>query len=62
MMPMGTRSILLVEDDADIAMLEVRLLQRNGYRVHHCMQGEQALAYIQENRAVDLILMDIDLG
>jgi PAS domain S-box-containing protein len=57
------KTILLVEDEAIIAMSERRELEKKGYRVHHVGTGEKAVKTILENDLpVDLILMDIDLG
>ncbi len=53
--------ILLVEDEAIIAMAEAKELERWGYHVVTALRGEEA---IEKTRAtdIDLILMDIDLG
>ncbi len=56
-------AILLVEDEALIAMAEKLQLERNGYAVHHVMSGEAAVAAaLSSDSSYDLILMDIDLG
>ncbi len=60
---MEAKTILLVEDEALIALMETRQLEEAGYRVIHVSTGEAALALVQDgSEAVDLILMDIDLG
>lgn len=56
------RTILLVEDEALIAMNEQRLLNQYGYHVLTAFSGEAALEVISSGVAIDLILMDIDLG
>jgi len=57
------KTILLVEDEALIAMTEATALRAKGYTVHHVRSGEQAIeAIIAENPPVDLVLMDINLG
>ena len=56
------RTILIVEDEALIAMMEKRLLERNGYAVISVSCGDDAVAEVQSNPEIDLILMDIDLG
>ncbi|MDF3821250.1 PAS domain S-box protein [Leptospira sp. 96542] len=57
------KSILLVEDEALLAMMEKSQLEREGYSVRHVMDGESALELILKNEMnFDLILMDIDLG
>jgi PAS domain S-box-containing protein len=62
---MGTaqKTILLVEDEAIIALHTARRLQQEGYAVVHAYSGDEAIAKVQAARpAIDLILMDIDLG
>lgn len=54
--------ILLVEDEAIIAMTEKKLLEKNGYHVVTVQSGEAAVATVAEGTQIDLILMDIDLG
>jgi len=57
------KSILLVEDEVILAMMEQRELIKKGYMVHHVNSGEKAVQAITDNSIpVDLILMDIDLG
>lgn len=57
------KSILLVEDEAILGLLEKGLLEREGYKVFHVLSGEEALDYLKlEKSNIDLILMDIDLG
>lgn len=56
------KTILLVEDNAVIALAETNLLKRNGYDVIVAHNGEEAVRITNDNCAIDLILMDIDLG
>jgi len=57
------KSILLVEDEAIIAMAEQMQLEKYGYSVQHVATGEKAVQAIQkEENSISLILMDIDLG
>jgi PAS domain S-box-containing protein len=57
------RTILLVEDEAVIAMAEARQLEGEGFRVIQALSGEMALEIIlARGETVDLVLMDIDLG
>src|SRR6056297_2528261 len=59
----SSKTILLVEDEAIIAMMEKIELEKYGYNVHHVTSGESAVQTIIENTYyIDLILMDIDLG
>jgi CheY-like chemotaxis protein len=53
-------TILLVEDDHDIAGMYSLKLQHDGYRVHVVMTGETALALAIRSRA-DLVLLDVGL-
>lgn len=56
-------TILLVEDEALIALLETRQLEDEGYRVIHARTGEEAISLAGSVLpAIDLVLMDIDLG
>ncbi|TGK78890.1 response regulator [Leptospira montravelensis] len=57
------KSILLVEDEAILAMFEKNQLEQGGYLVTHVSNGENAIhLIIKEEKPFDLILMDIDLG
>ena len=53
-------TILLVEDDHDIAGMYSLRLQHDGYRVHVAMTGETALALAIRSCA-DLVLQDVGL-
>jgi PAS domain S-box-containing protein len=56
------RTILVVEDDKDIALLIRSHLQKVGYAVITAASGEDALAYLQASRQMpDLITLDIEL-
>jgi PAS domain S-box-containing protein len=54
--------ILLVEDEAIVAMAEKRSLEQYGYEVISAHCGERAVDLVNERSDIDLILMDIDLG
>lgn len=54
--------ILLVEDEALIAMSERALLERYGLHVTVVHSGEAALDLFRAGDDVELVLMDIDLG
>ncbi len=51
-------NILIVDDREDNLYLLRSLLGGNGYSVHACANGEEALAYLQHNE-VNLIISDI---
>lgn len=57
-----SRSLLLVEDEAIIALTEKRMLEKYGYTVAIAVSGEAAVEVFRQGRTFDLILMDIDLG
>lgn len=59
---LGYRRVLLVEDEAIIAMAESAMLERGGYEVVRASTGEEAVAIARSARGCDLALMDIDLG
>ncbi len=62
-MTADAKTILLVEDDAFVALQEARQLEHEGYTVLLVGSGEQAIARARaEASAIDLILMDIQLG
>ncbi len=56
------RKILLVEDEALIAMSERLILEQNGYDVTVAHSGPAAIEVFAEDQDIDLVLMDIDLG
>ncbi|MBK6606627.1 MAG: PAS domain S-box protein [Leptospiraceae bacterium] len=57
------KTILLVEDEVIIALMETKQLEKEGYKVIHVEDGNQAIDMVNEKRdQIDLILMDIDLG
>lgn len=53
--------ILLVEDEAVIALHEAQILTKRGYDVRTAYSGEAALEMLRREGA-DLVLLDIDLG
>lgn len=56
------RTILLVEDEAIIALSEQQMLERHGFCVRKAHSGSAAVAEIDAGAEIDLVLMDIDLG
>ena len=58
----GTTRILLVEDEALIALNEESILTRAGYEVAKVHNGENAVRRVGNDPPVHLVLMDIDLG
>jgi CheY-like chemotaxis protein len=60
--PPGPHTILLVEDEAIIALAQAAALKRYGYRVVTAFNGRDAVAKAEQDTDLDLFLMDIDLG
>ncbi len=56
------KAILLVEDEAILALSSKRQLEAYGYAVTLASSGEQALEAVKTMPGIDLILMDINLG
>jgi len=56
------KTILIVEDEIILSMLEKTTLEREGFAVLTASTGEKALGLFGRPHAIDLILMDIDLG
>lgn len=55
--------ILLVEDEALIALHEQKQLESRGYCVDHVLDGETAIRQVlASGTSYDLVLMDVDLG
>ena len=59
---MVPQKILLVEDQAIIALAQAQILVRNGFEVITVHTGEDAVRAAIDHPEVDIILMDIDLG
>lgn len=58
-----SKTLLLVEDDAIVSVLETQQLRKEGYNIINAGSGETAVSMVHENAGIiDLILMDIDLG
>jgi PAS domain S-box-containing protein len=56
------KRLLLVEDEALIALSESRLLEKHGFDVEIAHSGEKALEKVASVTDISLVLMDIDLG
>ncbi|MFO8064174.1 MAG: response regulator, partial [Spirochaetia bacterium] len=54
--------ILLVDDEALIALSEKKILETYGYEVITAHSGDKAVETAIRDTAVSLVLMDIDLG
>ncbi|HEY8258208.1 MAG TPA: PAS domain-containing protein [Gemmatimonadales bacterium] len=59
-LPVGSETILLVEDEAAVRMSARRLLERHGYTVVEARHGLEALELVEEpGRNFDLVLTDV---
>ncbi len=56
------KTILLVEDEAVIALSQARTIQSYGYTVKTVYSGRAAVEAVREEPEIALVLMDIDLG
>ena len=56
------KNLLLVEDEELVAFSKTDLLTKLGYKVLLAESGERAVELASSEPAIDLILMDIDLG
>ncbi len=57
--PAGEESVLLVEDDDEVALIEKRMLERLGYRVTVRLSGSEALRTFREQPdAFDIVVTD----
>ena len=55
----GLGSILLVEDNDEVAMLVTEMLRELGYRVTRAASAQGALGALADGREIDLVLSDI---
>lgn len=59
-LPIGTETILLVEDDADLREMIFSLLTNQGYRVITAIDGEKAIEIFTRNALnIDFIISDV---
>ncbi|MEI7812834.1 MAG: ATP-binding protein [Ignavibacteria bacterium] len=56
------KTILLVEDEAVIAITEKKTIEKFGYNVITASSGEEAVEIFKESNSIDLIVMDISMG
>src|SRR4051794_20622823 len=52
--------VVVVDDDAMVRDVTAQLLQREGYRVHQCKGGTEALRYLAHNK-IDLLFTDLNM-
>ena len=56
------KKVLLVEDEALIALSEAKILKKHGFEVEIAYSGRQAIEKTEADEYINLVLMDIDLG
>jgi PAS domain S-box-containing protein len=58
--PLGTETVLIVEDEDTVRNLACRILSRQGYQVIEARDGEEALQKAQRHTgSIDLVLTDV---
>lgn len=57
--PTGNETILVVDDEQFVRMIAVRILENLGYRVLDAEDGQSALAIIEGDETIDLLLTDV---
>ncbi len=55
-----TKTVLIIEDEADIRNFAARVLEMEGYRVLQVGDGEEGMRLVRESR-VSLVLLDLRL-
>jgi DNA-binding response OmpR family regulator len=53
--------ILVVDDDPDLLALVVRRLGHAGHRVQSALAGHEALTFIEERGAPDIVVFDVNM-
>jgi len=59
--PRSSASVLLVDDDDDLAHVISRALERRGYEVHRARTGNEALASLPNLHRLDAAVVDLVL-
>jgi signal transduction histidine kinase len=59
LLPTGTETILLAEDDAQVREFASRVLSELGYKVIEAINGEQALKEAEQATKIDILLTDM---
>ena len=59
LMPKGTESVLVVEDEAAVRRLATSVLRDRGYQVQEACDGAEALAVINQGTPLDLVVTDV---
>jgi len=59
LLPRGTETVLVVDDEEALLQLAKTLLEGMGYRVFTASNGEQALQKLHQERDIDLLFSDV---
>ena len=60
LVPQGTETVLIVEDDKEVRKLAARILENQGYKILEAAQGSEALPLCKEHRnPIHLVLADV---
>lgn len=54
-------SLLVVDDEPDTRTLAKKILEHEGFKVYLAVDGEDALSVIDENKDINLVLLDVRL-
>ncbi|MDF3818620.1 PAS domain S-box protein [Leptospira sp. 96542] len=58
----SSANLLLVEDEAILAVSQTQFLESYGYSVSHVANADDALYYVSSHSNIDLVLMDIQIS
>ena len=58
----GKRTILIVEDNKLVGIAEKNIFEENGFVAFIAETGEEAIAIMEDNSDIEIILMDLELG
>ena len=53
--------MLVVDDEAPIREIERRILEQSGYRIIEASSAVDALAELEDQKAIDLLIADLDM-
>ena len=59
LLPSGSESVLVVEDEAAVRRLATSVLRGRGYQVSEARDGAEALSFISQGTQFDLVLTDV---
>jgi CheY-like chemotaxis protein len=61
-MKTSRQRVLIVEDEAIVAMMEARAITSRGYAVDRASTGEEAISLYGDGEGYDMMVTDIDVG